>query len=1256
MTAVAWRSVLAGLVFLVAIPSFGQTPSSGMDRGLMPGEVAGVPNEVWDRWADSRAFAARHLITIYDTNRDGKVSLDEFLAFHRKYLPQWDRDADGAISLNEYLLGCVALQQSQMQGTDQNTEQTAWIRRNREAALSQSQKACMNSAQQFKTAAGRGIGNVPLLQAEEAVRKMFAQMDRNQDGVLSADELFMAAPDALALFADNTNAPDATRIASEQLQGIFANTRNRRIAIYDLNGDGKVSLDEFMSHHRKKFGTWDSAGDGFVSRDEYLQGCVKDRTGLFLSTYSNARNQDVLEGMQRVQKKDCESLSWQFMALDEHRTGKVSLAQFEITIRQLFERLDRNRDGFVTGDELLMMPSAEMWPHVPTDEGWLTTPSQGTGAVKEASRPNQQTIAQALPLSVELLNTGLNAYERWMAGDQQAALTMLPMTNSIEALKSTGLTSAISRLKVLITEYQKRYPDKTYHHRQLRLLLADVMINAGQLTEAEDILVELSLATAAGDETYLNTLDRLQIYTKLLCRQHRSEECSGYARTGLDRIAHQEQLDRADGKNPTNTLATHANFNLNLVDALMQRERWNDAEAHIKSLGKVPYTLAYPVKSRLVVALLKQPGREPEARNELEALKRLVSLVPTFSTSLPEMMTSLLESVLLFQERRYAESRDLALRLSDDKLAAHIGDRAAALKNYLVAASGRHGKGDFARLGASRSAVRLAFGLSNDGYEIFTQLLDVRPPIEENLFALDKISDPGATNEAFALIQRGTTSATGDAIAAVSARFAKGSSDMSTVIRERQDLANRRDASRRQLFEKQMTAAKEAGGTTSIESDLPAMESRLTALDQDIAQRFPEYAELIRPAILSSNQTQALVHADQAIVSWFIGKEAGWAVVVRDTGTKVVRLKVDPLTLHRTVSAVRKSVDLGPAGFVVFPAQKAYELYEALIKPIAGELAGVKTLYVVPDSTLPSLPLSLLLTRKPSKSVINPGDTSTFASAPWLIRNYAISVLPTVSSLRALQQLSKTADAPLSFFGIGDPLLADHPSLHGGKVAPRDSGAIRAISLRGVLADIGEIAKLPSLPETAGELAAIAAAFPQSSAELKLREQATEARLKTEDLSRYRVLAFATHGLVAGDFKGLAEPGLVHTPPALATSGDDGLLVASEVAGLKLNANWVVLSACNTGADDNHSANAGLGGLAKAFFYAGARTLMVSHWRVPSKATVELTTQTVTRSLNGGMGKAESHRWAMLAMIASGSNEQSHPSAWAAFATFGLAN
>jgi hypothetical protein len=121
---------------------------------------------------------------------------------------------------------------------------------------------------------------------------------------------------------------------------------------------------------------------------------------------------------------------------------------------------------------------------------------------------------------------------------------------------------------------------------------------------------------------------------------------------------------------------------------------------------------------------------------------------------------------------------------------------------------------------------------------------------------------------------------------------------------------------------------------------------------------------------------------------------------------------------------------------------------------------------------------------------------------------------------------------------------------------------------------------------------------------LFLRERATESRIRTSKLSDYRILAFATHGLVSGDLKGLAEPAFVLTPPKKGTAEDDGLLTASEVATLKLNADWVILSACNTVAPDGTPGAEALSGLAKAFFYAGSRALLVSHWPVASKADV----------------------------------------------------
>ena len=145
---------------------------------------------------------------------------------------------------------------------------------------------------------------------------------------------------------------------------------------------------------------------------------------------------------------------------------------------------------------------------------------------------------------------------------------------------------------------------------------------------------------------------------------------------------------------------------------------------------------------------------------------------------------------------------------------------------------------------------------------------------------------------------------------------------------------------------------------------------------------------------------------------------------------------------------------------------------------------------------------------------------------------------------------------------------------------------------------------LPSLPETADELRTMAGILGGDNSDLFLRERATERHIKSAALDKYRVLAFATHGLVAGELKGLAEPALVLTPPRVASAEDDGLLTASEVATLKLNADLVILSACNTAAADGTPGADALSGLTKAFFYAGARTLLVSHWPVASGAAV----------------------------------------------------
>jgi CHAT domain-containing protein len=185
-------------------------------------------------------------------------------------------------------------------------------------------------------------------------------------------------------------------------------------------------------------------------------------------------------------------------------------------------------------------------------------------------------------------------------------------------------------------------------------------------------------------------------------------------------------------------------------------------------------------------------------------------------------------------------------------------------------------------------------------------------------------------------------------------------------------------------------------------------------------------------------------------------------------------------------------------------------------------------------------------------------------------------------------------------------------------------------------------------------LKAVAQKVGATSGDIHLRADASETTIKRAPLDDYHIVYFATHALVAGDVKGLGEPSLALTLPKEPTDFDDGLLTASEVAQLKLNADWVVLSACNTAAGDKPGAEA-LSGLARAFFYAGARALLVSHWAVDSNATTRLITSTFDILKNDpNLGRAEALRHAMLAYMNDATDPlNAYPALWAPFVVVG---
>ncbi|HLL59781.1 MAG TPA: CHAT domain-containing protein, partial [Allosphingosinicella sp.] len=190
------------------------------------------------------------------------------------------------------------------------------------------------------------------------------------------------------------------------------------------------------------------------------------------------------------------------------------------------------------------------------------------------------------------------------------------------------------------------------------------------------------------------------------------------------------------------------------------------------------------------------------------------------------------------------------------------------------------------------------------------------------------------------------------------------------------------------------------------------------------------------------------------------------------------------------------------------------------------------------------------------------------------------------------------------------------------------------------------LAELPQLPGSARELAVVARSFDAGKSTLLTGRDADEAGLKARDLSRYSVILFSTHGLVSGELEGVAEPALVLSPPSAA--GNDGLLTASEIALLRLSADWVILSACNTAAGGS-GGSAAYSGLAQAFRFAGANALLVSHWPVRDDIASFLTIEAV-RASQRGMRKDKALQHALRKLVSSRTiAKAAEPFAWAPF-------
>ena len=516
-------------------------------------------------------------------------------------------------------------------------------------------------------------------------------------------------------------------------------------------------------------------------------------------------------------------------------------------------------------------------------------------------------------------------------------------------------------------------------------------------------------------------------------------------------------------------------------------------------------------------------------------------------------------------------------------------------------------------------------------------------------------TDKGLIAESFTAIQQVSNSSSGRALQSLSVRFSAGDGKLARLVRREQDGADEYDRLNKAILTELSKPPGNRNGDRekAIHSRIAELSFGLETIRTKLAQEFPEFTELSKPSQLKLAEAQRLLGDDEALVIIDVaGKGEGddyvWAL--SSNNVQWNRLESDQGGIAKILTSLRASLDLSNIDRTPIDPAVAHQLYRKLLGPVERIITGKKHLLFVLNGAVSSLPPQILVTKAP----VDP-KKNDLRDVAWLVRDYAITILPTVSSLNLLRTQKTILRASKAFRGYGDPVFDSSVNDGTARVASRGYGSF--FQARQTNIEFLRSA-LPRLPGTARELVAVGASLGAPQSDIVLGKAASETAIKRDKLDDYRIVYFATHGLVAGEValanKNGAEPALAFTIPNKATAVDDGLLTASEVAQLKLNADWVVLSACNTAAAGKPGADA-LSGLARAFFYAGAKSLLVTHWVVDDDATAELMKRTFKfASGNPKQRGAEALRQAMLSVLNDLDNPQwADPTFWAPFVLVG---
>ncbi|MCW0181671.1 MAG: CHAT domain-containing protein [Zavarzinia sp.] len=491
--------------------------------------------------------------------------------------------------------------------------------------------------------------------------------------------------------------------------------------------------------------------------------------------------------------------------------------------------------------------------------------------------------------------------------------------------------------------------------------------------------------------------------------------------------------------------------------------------------------------------------------------------------------------------------------------------------------------------------------------------------------------------EAMQLMRSGVTSRT---VSLATARLAAGDQAVSGVIRAQQENERKRYALVGEL-NRALSAPSELRDTAKIarlRQNLEAVETEGRGLDETLQAASSGYRQLLATPV-GVTELQGLLKPGEAIAAFASAENATYGFLVAADRLKVWRIDAGDLALGDVVVTLRRGIQLNRGTPGRFPVDLAHQLHAALFGPVADDLAGIDNLVTTANGPLASIPFGILVASPASGRA--PADD--YRAVDWMVRHQALSAVPSVRAFADLRKVPTAAAGSSAMIGFGDYR------------PPRDVASLFAGLPAGCARDRKVLGSLGPLPATAGELRQVAGLVGAGADSLLLGPAFTKDAVLNRPLSDYRILYFATHAVLASEIRCFSEPALLVTPGAGGTV-DSALLRLSDILNLKLDADLVVLSACNTAGTDGKSGGEALSGLTRAFFYAGARRLVVSHWPVPDDSTAALMLGLFDRR-GPGVGGAAALREAQLRMIDGQSGGKgaawAHPLYWAGFTTIG---